>query len=362
MKSRADSIPVILCFIAVICVFSVGTLGRPDRQNIEASEFSFKELLSGDYFRKLEEAYNERFFISDLRERFKNSFSYNVLGIMDIEGFYTVGGSIVKMEHRLYESAVINMAEKLEDIYGRYLRGRDAYYCVIPDKNLVVAADTGHLSFSYDHIVGILEKEISNIKKIEIKDLLELCDYYNTDPHWRQEKIIDVSDRILTEMDNSQKASDLDYETNIIYPFYGSHYSAAWSGIEPDSLVYLTSEITENAVVSDHEAGLLTGVYEPDTFKGDNPGYMYDMFLSGSKPIVTVTNDMNKNAKELILFRDSFGSSIAPLLLAGYSKITLVDLRYISAELLGDYIDFSRGQDVCFLYSTLVINSSYMLK
>ena len=36
------------------------------------------------------------------------------------------------------------------------------------------------------------------------------------------------------------------------------------------------------------------------------------------------------NGKKLLLFRDSFGGSIAPLLAEYYEEVTLVDLRYVS--------------------------------
>ena len=79
-------------------------------------------------------------------------------------------------------------------------------------------------------------------------------------------------------------------------------------------------------------------------------------------PLLTISNPDCKTEKELILFRDSFGSSLAPLLIAGYSKITLVDLRYISTDILDDFIDFTKAQDVLFLYNTQILNNSYMLK
>jgi hypothetical protein len=78
--------------------------------------------------------------------------------------------------------------------------------------------------------------------------------------------------------------------------------------------------------------------------------------------LITIENPEAASDKELILFRDSFGSSIAPLLLGGYSKITMVDLRYISTDLLDNYIDFTKGQDVLFLYSTQILNNSFMLR
>ena len=88
------------------------------------------------------------------------------------------------------------------------------------------------------------------------------------------------------------------------------------------------------------------------------------MFLSGAAAVLTVTNPNASEAakgRELILFRDSFGSSIAPLLIDCYETITLVDIRYIASEFLSQYVDF-HGQDVLFLYSTTIINNSAMLK
>jgi len=74
-----------------------------------------------------------------------------------------------------------------------------------------------------------------------------------------------------------------------------------------------------------------------------------------------ITNPNVNNGKELVIFRDSFGSSLTPLLLDGYSKVTLVDIRYIASDLIGDYITFD-DQDVLFVYSTSVLNSSAMFK
>ena len=56
-----------------------------------------------------------------------------------------------------------------------------------------------------------------------------------------------------------------------------------------------------------------------------------------------------------------FGSSMAPLLVSDYSKVTLVDTRYIAPKLVGNFVDFE-GADVLFLYSTLILNQSAALK
>ena len=66
--------------------------------------------------------------------------------------------------------------------------------------------------------------------------------------------------------------------------------------------------------------------------------------------------------KELIVFRDSFGSSIAPLLAQGYSKVTLIDLRDLPRMTLRSLVEAGEinleNRDVLFLFSTTILNKS----
>ena len=62
-----------------------------------------------------------------------------------------------------------------------------------------------------------------------------------------------------------------------------------------------------------------------------------------------------------MIFRDSYGSSLAPLLTEGYSRVTLVDIRYIHPDAIGEFVEFT-DQDVLFAYSALILNSGRSLK
>ena len=86
----------------------------------------------------------------------------------------------------------------------------------------------------------------------------------------------------------------------------------------------------------------------------------YEMYLSGPVSLITIENQDTTSDKELIIFRDSFASSITPLLTEAYSKITLVDIRYLRSDFLDKFIDFNH-QDILFLYSSLVLNNSETL-
>ena len=84
-------------------------------------------------------------------------------------------------------------------------------------------------------------------------------------------------------------------------------------------------------------------------------------FLTPAKSRITIENPNAATDKELVIFRDSFGSSIAPLFAETYSKITLVDIRYLPSEMVGRFVTFD-NQDVLFLYSTPVLNNSVTMK
>ena len=98
-----------------------------------------------------------------------------------------------------------------------------------------------------------------------------------------------------------------------------------------------------------------------DNAVGKDP---YEMFLSGARvSIVTIENPNATSDRELIVFRDSFGSSLIPLLAEGYSKITAVDIREISPHMLqNNGVDVENADDILFIYSTLIINNSAELK
>ena len=88
---------------------------------------------------------------------------------------------------------------------------------------------------------------------------------------------------------------------------------------------------------------------------------LYDVFLSGPQSLLEIKNPNAKTDRELIVFRDSFGRSLAPLLVQDYAKVTVVDIRYLPSAAVSQFVEFS-GQDVLFAYSTLILNTGSALK
>lgn len=88
----------------------------------------------------------------------------------------------------------------------------------------------------------------------------------------------------------------------------------------------------------------------------------YDLFLSGSRSLLRIDNPDALSDRTLVVFRDSFGSSIIPLLAESYRTVYAVDIRYLASDRLGRVVEFPDDADVLFLYSATVLHNSITLK
>ena len=209
----------------------------------------------------------------------------------------------------------------------------------------------------YDKLENIMEENIKECEYINIFNDLKLADYYLTDIHWRQENLQKVLDTISTKMGFKNRLQT-DYTKVDIVDFEGLYAGQLPIKTDKDTISILSNNIVEAATVYNYETQRESKVYDLTKIDSNDK---YDIYLSGAVPLITITNSQSNTDEELIIFRDSFGSSLAPLFIEAYNKITLIDIRYIRTELLENYIEFNE-QDVLFMYSTLIINNSSILK
>lgn len=330
------------------------------RKAAQFPEFSVESVIDKSYFNGIEDFLTDQFPLRDKFREIKAFIQLKIFNQKDNNGNYFVDGHISETDSTLNESSVENAAKKINAIYDKYLKNKNnrVFYSVIPDKNYFLAEKNGYPSYNYQKMIDILNKNIKNMEYIDIFDSLTIDNYYKTDSHWKQEEIFAVVEKLGEKMGFDALGAD-EYTPENLGDFSGVYASRLALGIEPDKLVCLRNEITDNAVVYNVETQKKhTGVYDMEKFKGNDK---YDIFFSGAVPIISAENPLNPDGKELVIFRDSFGSSLAPLLIGSYSKITLVDTRYVSSQILGEYVEF-QNCDVLFIYNTQLINQSSMLK
>ena len=359
--------------LAVICLTSVFLLGfliwsflKPDsavsqserRKLAQKPDLTAAAVLSGDFMTKFESYTLDQFPLRDGFRRLKAAVLLDVLRKKDNNGIYLADGYAAKLEYPLDEASVCHAAERFQLIYETYLAGTDTkiYEAMIPDKGAFLAPQNGYPSLDYSALSALLQENMPYAEPVDLMPVLSLDSYYRTDLHWRQEALLPVAERLAEAMDIELSAQ---YDTVTAgAPFYGVYCGQSALPLDPDPLRYLTNETLRSCTVYDYETGSTGPVYDLDALEGEDP---YSVFLSGSKSLLTITNPNVDTERELVIFRDSFASSLAPLLVSAYAKITLVDIRYVQPERLGRWLTFD-AQDVLFLYSVPVLNHSETLK
>lgn len=359
MQDKTKNVIITIGFITVLLIVFIINLIIEDkeisiterRKLVQFPEITMQKLFSGDVTKKWEEYAVDQFFARNFFRSVKSFYNINIFRQKDNNKLFEKDGAIYKIEYPLKEENVKKSSNKINEIYNKYLQGMNVYYAIIPDKNYYLENDI-HLKMDYNELKEIMESEL-NIKYINIWDDLELNDYYNTDIHWKQENLLKVVNVIQKEMNIN--TLHVNYDKKIIGNFYGTYYGQLGIQVPPDNIYILTNETLENCITYNYETKKSSKVYD-ETIKSNDK---YDIYLSGATPIISIENPNATTQKELLLFRDSFGSSIAPLFVESYSKITLIDIRYISSKILDNYIKFD-NQDVLFLYSTLVLNQDIL--
>ena len=286
-----------------------------------------------------------------LREKFrglKALIQLQLLGIKENNGLAVQEGYIAKITPEFTEGLVNGSIQRLSYVYEKFVTG-NAYVCLIPDKNYYLGRDYGYPMPDYDGLAKKLQTSLPGAKYVDIFDALTLESYYRTDTHWRQEALDEVAYRLCRALKIPYKE---DYTQHTLQGFKGVYYGQSALSPKPDDLVYLSDSALVNCIVYDYETDKTTGIYDREKFHGKDG---YDVFLGGTKALLRIDNPGAENDRELVVFRDSFGSSLVPLLVQGYKRIYVVDIRYIVPDAITHYIDME-GKDTLFLYSALILN------
>ena len=290
--------------------------------------------------------------------RLKAIFHRSVLGQQDDHGIYLCQGHAVAQVYPLKEDSLDHAISRFAYLHQGFLQGSPVKMAIIPDKNYYLAEESGQLSLDYGALFRRFREEMPWAEQIDLTGALSAEDFYRTDAHWRQERLFDTARAICTALDIAAPEKD-DYRVELLErPFYGVYYGQAALPMEPDTMALLHSTLLDGCTVYDHESGKTLGIYDVSKVTGKD---MYEVYLSGPRSLLTIYNPKGREGRELLIFRDSFASAIAPLLLNDYSTVTLIDIRYIQIDHLDRFVDF-HGQDVLLLYSAPVLNSGETIK
>lgn len=371
MKNRFIISSVLM--IAVLLGLSAMAWFKPDtamstseRRPLEQMpELSVKTLLSGDFTSKFEKYATDQFPLRDDFRTLKAVAKFYLFNQKDNNDIYIHDSQASKLDTHLNDKSIENALGKMNKLYESYVKGKTdkVYFSVIPDKSATLAPAGNYPSVDYNEIANRFKNGLGWAEFIDIYPYLHYSDYYTTDTHWSQDKIVDVAEKIAEAMGATVEEN---YESvTLDKDFYGVYYGQSSLPLPPDKITYLTSDIIEGCEVYNYEKDF-TGstaekVYNMDKLDSNDP---YEIFLSGASFYIRIVNPANESGRRLIVFRDSYASSLMPLLVESYSEILLLDTRYIYPHMIGNFVDSKKFEnaDVLFMYSAMILNDSNTLR
>ena len=351
-------------FITVIGVFFVLNIVVPTpavlvgerRVPAKLPELSVDSILSGSFMNKFDDYAADCFVFRDAFRGIHSFMVFNVYMQTDKSGLYRTRNVGLGEFRRINTTSFRQTAERLKKA-AESLDGLDMniYYSIVPDKS--VSAGRYMPGFDISTAEAILFDVLSDYKYIPLMDKLNADIFYKTDIHWDQSRISDPVSHILSSMGARSDIGELP-ETRA-GEFRGVYAGQIALPVDVDVMNYIdipgltVSYLNEKTLEFEDEPA-----YDLERFAGVDP---YDLFLRGPQPLIVIENNAAPN-RELFLFRDSFGSSLAPLLTGAYSKITVIDLRYIHLSLINQFAEFTPGSDVLFIYSSQIFNNPSILQ
>ncbi len=366
MKKVLNLLPAI-SFLAAVTIGGVSLFALPAKTWSESErrllasmpEFNRKNVFDGSYFEDLDTWMADHFAKREEFRHLRAVFQTGVLNENEYNGFVNKNGYIISLQKRINKASVDYAEERFELVYKKYLRSSACkmYKALIPDKSYFLENE-GYPVLDHSELEEMYSEVFPYAEKISVNDALDLTDYYKTDSHWRQEELLPAAGKLLEAMgkDSSIINENL-FEKKSVYPFLGVYAGQSAMDPDPEAIYYLTGGYIDDLKAFDLEEREYFPVYNP---LGCDDRDLYTLFMGGGKGLIRIDNP-NAPKGELVVFRDSFGAAVSPLLAASYSRVYLVDIRYVHPDIIGRYIRFT-DQDVLFLLSETLINNSQGLR
>lgn len=349
-----------IVFLAFIFAFFILNTALPDREFSEQENrslqqrppFSFDELFSGQYTKDFETYTTDQFTLRDEWITLKAA-SELALGKRQNNGMFLCdGGTIIEP----YEAPEDGKLEANMEALNKLVANTDAdvYFALIPGKSDIWAhmlpqnapRDSEKAAIDYCY-------SLSDAVNVDIYGKLEEHSgeyiYYRTDHHWTTLGAYYGFSALAESMGlDCPDISEYGGRETVSEEFYGTSWSSSgFSWVEPDSMEIFVTEPEGLEITNYPQGSPVEGqLYDWSRLEVKDK---YSFFYGGNTPLLEIETGV-EDAPSLLILRDSYMDSLSPFLLASYSRIHILDLRYYRAS-LSDYIAQNGFDDVLVCYS-----------
>ena len=275
----------------------------------------------------------------------------------ELNGVYTIDDQMVQT-FRSYDADAVNETINAMNSFAERFPDKDMFFMLAPTAQEFFTnriPSYAGLTSEKTFIDDCYKK--TNFSTIDCRSfLVSNADeylYYRTDHHWTSLGAFCAYQSAAKLMGYSAYGyGSFNIET-ASNDFRGTLYSRTLDDrITPDSIDYYMLTSGEPSVkltsINGTETKKYDSLYVRDYLDGKDK---YSSFTGSNVPIVTIESDVDSD-RSLLIIKDSYAHSLVPFLSKHYSKITMVDMRYINTD-LNRIIKLDEYSQVLFMFNVI---------
>lgn len=353
-------------FIAFFCLLigflSLYGLAVPDREFSENEsrlleqlpEITLADVLDGSFMKSFEAYLTDQFPFRDEAIYIKSVLE-SALGKNEENGAYIgKNGYLFEKQTPYDENKMKQNAESINAFIGAN-KGLNTVFALVPNSSFIYSEnlpdylETENQQKQIEAFCGLLDESI--IKTDAITPLLEAKSvgqvFYKSDHHWTTYGAFSVFEKIMEGFGEGVSAEDFELHT-VSNSFEGTLSSKSPAQSVTDSVEVCFPKNSQGTyyVEFSGEGNKRESLFVKEKLEGKNH---YEVFLGGNFAKVTITTTLEGDRK-LLVVKDSFANCLIPMLTPYFSKIVVVDPRYMTEGIDG-IMNEDTFTDILFLYN-----------
>ena len=172
--------------------------------------------------------------------------------------------------------------------------------------------------------------------------------YYRTDHHWTALGAFYAYEQWAKDAGFTPLSQDQFDITLASDQFYGTLHSKVNVNIKPDEIYLYQIKKDMNYQLLYNLTDEKDTLFDLSKLEGKDK---YSVYMGGNNALVDIKTN-NKNGRRLLIMKDSYAHSFAPLAINHYEETFMIDFRYFNAG-VEEFVEENQITDVLILYNTM---------
>lgn len=357
----------VIVFLALVFGFTAVTFVSPkkafsDNENrllAQMPEFSVSGLFSGTFMSDYESYITDQFFLRDNWIQLK-TLTEIAMKKQDINGVYISKDGFMIERHEDSEVDLEQLKKNLDRLveftekYAGLLGGEHVKIMMVPTASEILTDKLPPFAAGFDQngMIDSLYERLPAGTVLDVRETLKKHSkeyiYYKTDHHWTTLGAFYAYQEFCKAMGFAvPELKDVE-QTVVSEEFQGTVFSKLNLSISKDSMSVFTLPNTPTKVKMTADMENFDSMYV-EKYLSMKDKYSY--FLDGNHGLTEISSN-SEGEGTLLIIKDSFAHSFAPLTVGNYEKVYLVDFRYFNMQ-ISQFIREYGVTDILVLYNAV---------